>query len=190
MTKGRFIAIEGVEGVGKKILANALELELVEKRLDIIVTEEPSDGAIGRRLRKILAGKLPAPNTEFEFQHLFIEDRLEHIKRTICPFPNLGHWVISAGYWLSTLAYGMLDGNLEKYKKLHSEIIGKEMIYPDMTLLLDAPAGQEKLEEIRCNYFWLAARGKVGNIAVIDAGGSKEEVLSSAIAVLHEHFNF
>ncbi len=211
MTKGIFVAIEGVGGTGRRTLADEIELKLAEKGIYTVVTEEPSDGAIGRRLRKILEGKLPAlPNSEF--QKLLVKDRAEQIKRTICPFLNLGRWVISAGYWLSTLACGMLDGSLEEYMGLHEKMIGREMIYPDMTLLLDAPveiclarqqsAGRSfiwadeeaRLTQVRLNYFWLGLAKvndkRFGKIAIVNASKSKEEVLFSAIAVLHEHFNF
>lgn len=187
MVKARFIAIEGVSG-GSKKLAEGLEFELATKGVDAVVIEEPSDGKIGHRIRKILNGKLPAPKTEFGFQLLYIEDRVEQIRRTIRPNLNLGNWVISAGYWLSTLAHGMLEDSTERYLQLHRDIIGEEMLYPDLTLLLDAPVEQERLEKVRLNYLWLGLaktnNERFGNIAVINASKSKEEILTSAIVAI------
>ncbi|MDP3935133.1 MAG: dTMP kinase [Candidatus Giovannonibacteria bacterium] len=198
MTKGIFVAIEGVRGTGRRTLADEIELKLAEKGIYTVVTEEPSDGEIGRRIRKILAGKSPMP-TNSEFLKLSVKDRAEHIRRTICPFINLGHWVISAGYWLSTLAYGMLEDSAERYLQLHRDIIGEEMLYPHLTLLLDLEVDEalgriqkagrqfdwfakaEKLQKIRTNYLELANRPDLGRIVVIDAGANKEAVLKSAI---------
>lgn len=203
MAKGLFIAIEGIGGAGKKTLAEALELQLAEKGVNVVVTAEPSDAKIGHRIRKILDGKLPAPKTNLEFQRLYVKDRLEHIRCVIRPHLNLGNWVLSIHYWLSTFAYGMLDGKLEEYLKLHEEIMGdEEMLYPNLTLLLDLDvdeallriqqsgqrfdwfAKKEKLEKIRKHYLFLAERKNLGEIYVLDAMQSKEEVLKRAIAAI------
>lgn len=198
----RFIAIEGIDGAGKDTLAEGLEVYFAEDGLDVVVTNEPSDGSLGQHIRKILDGKVPAPPTNFEFQSLYVKDRLAHIRTCIRPRMALGSLVISVCYWLSTLAYGMLESPLERYLKLHSDIINGEMLYPHLTLILDLDVGEalgriqkagrdfdwfakaEKLEKIRANYLEFANRPELGKIAVIDANRSKEEVLESALCAI------
>lgn len=195
----RFIAIEGIDGAGKDTLAEGLEVYLAEDGLDIVVTNEPSDSSLGHHIRKILDGKAPAPPTNFEFQSLYVKDRLWHTKTCLRPRLALGSLVISVRYWLSTLAYGMLEDSAERYLQLHREIIGEEMLFPHLTLLLDLEveealehiqkagrqfdwfAKAEKLQKIRTNYLELSGRSDLGNIVVLDAGENKEKVLESAI---------
>ncbi|OGF64249.1 hypothetical protein A2661_00700 [Candidatus Giovannonibacteria bacterium RIFCSPHIGHO2_01_FULL_45_24] len=173
-----FVAIEGVSNVAQKALSDELEVYFaVELGLAAVAVKEPSDGIIGHRIRKIIDGKLPAPKTNYEFRRLCVEDRLEHIKTCIRPHILLGNCVLSVGYWLSTLAHGMLDGSLEQCLQLHREIIGEEMIFPHLSIILDAPEDS--------NYIRLAEAKCFGNIHVINFDGvSWEEVLSSAIAAI------
>lgn len=178
----RFVAIEGPGGAGKAALADGLELYFAEKGLDVLLTKEPSDGLIGHRIQKIIDGKLPRPKTNYEFQRLYVEDRGAHIS-AIRAYLQLGHLVLSVNYWLLTLACGMLDGEVEDYVRLHKEIIGEEMIYPHLSILLDAPV-DVCLERLRCNYLWLAGSGRFGNIHIINSDRPKDEVLSSAISAL------
>lgn len=180
----RFIAVEGVGRIVQKILSEELEIYFIENGLDVVVTNEPSYGSLGHRIQKILDGKMPALKTSFEFQQLCVEDRFEHIRRAIRPHLQLGNWVLSIGYWFATLAQGMLDGSLEQCLKLHRDIIGKEMLHPDLTLLLDAPVEQEKFEKVRINYLKLAAMPELGAAVVIDAGQDKQKISDAAIAAL------
>ena len=179
-----FIAIEGISNVAQEMLSDELESYFtVELGLDVVAAKEPSNGLVGHRIRKIIDGKLPAPKTNYEFQRLCVEDRLEHIRTCIRPYLQLGNCVITVGYWLTTLACGMLDGPMEQYLQLHRDIIGEEMIFPNLSILLDAPEDS--------NYLWLAKAKCFGNIHIINSDNkSRGEVLSSTIAVLREHFTF
>lgn len=199
-----FVALEGIDGSGKDTVAALLRDHFVVKHnFDVAVTEEPSQGPIGRLIRDMLDGKVFVPQTNFVFQTLFVEDRKDHIESVISSELELGHLVISVRYWLSTIAYGMLDGSAAEYIDLHRRVIGKpfrEMIIPDLTIVLDLEedeamrriseagrhfdwfAKKEKLKKIRQNYLELA-RSKtaaLGTIVVIDAMKSKEEVALAA----------
>lgn len=202
-----FVTIEGIDGAGKDTLAAGLRNHFAERHgFAVIVTEEPSNDPIGRSIREMLERKRPAPPTNYEFQRLFVENRREHLSSCIRPALEAGQWVISVRYWLSTLAYGMLEGPMEPYLELHREILGAEMLYPDLALVLDVDAEEglrriqaagrhfdwfaklEKLEKIRQNYLELAGRTDLGLMAVIDAMHPRAQVLREAETLIEKHY--
>lgn len=204
-----FVALEGIDGCGKDTLAARLKGHFVDRHgLEVAVTEEPSQGPIGILIRKMLDGEVPVPPTNFVFQALFIEDRGFHIRSFIEPEIKLNRLVISVRYWLSTIAYGMLDGSVVEYVELHARIIGTDLIVPDLTIVLDLEedeamrrirevgrhfdwfAKKEKLKRIRQNYLELAGSGmpELGKIVVVDAMKSKEETALAAETAIEEHY--
>lgn len=196
---GLFVAFEGIDGSGKDTLAAGVSSFFSDRGREFIFTEEPSAGAIGRLIREMLDRKRAAPPTNYEFQRLFVQDRLDHIRSGIRPHLDLDRTVFSVRYWLSTLAYGMLEGSPERYLELHRQIIGDEMILPSLTLVLDVTpdegleriqrdgrhfdwfAKREKLEKIRESYLALAKRPDLGAIVVLDAMRPAAEVLQDTI---------
>ena len=200
--KPRLIALEGIYYSGKSTLAHALVEELLRRGIDAIYTAEPSAGPFGEEIRKVLQGKAEGPGTERAFQAWFVRDRLWHINNLLCPARASGNWLVLDRYWLSTLAYGILCSTLEDFLELHREIIGRHMMYPDITIILDLPVGvafaranwrrakpeyferRELLEKVRQNYLTLAARDDLGKIAVINAETSPQEVLEQAVGIL------
>ncbi|MEK7579610.1 MAG: dTMP kinase [Patescibacteria group bacterium] len=204
-----FVALEGIDGSGKDTLAVRLEEHFVEKHnLEVAVTEEPTQGSIGVLIRRMLDGEIPAPSANIVFQALFIEDRAFHIQSLIRPKLLRNNLVISVRYWLSTIAYGMLDGTAAEYIAFHRRVVGEELIVPDLTIILDLEteetmrriqaagrkfdwfAKKEKLERIRQNYLELAKSriAALGTIVVVDAMKSKEEVALDAEAAIERWY--
>ena len=200
--KPKLIALEGIDYSGKSTLAPALAQELLHRNIDAIYTAEPSMGPFGEEIRKVLQGKAEGPGTERAFQAWFVRDRLWHINNLLCPAYASGTWPIVDRYWLSTIAYGMLVSTPEDFIELHKEIIGRRMMYPDITIVLDLPVEEafarakargakpeyfekyQLLEKVRANYLTLTARDDLGKIAVINADTSPEAVLAQAVGVL------
>ncbi len=202
---GFFSAIEGIDGAGKDTLGGYLRDFFQGTPREVLLTGEPSGGQTGRLIRQILDHEVSAPKTNFEFQRLFVEDRREHLEAVIRPALAAGKPTITVRYWLSTLAYGMLEKPVEEYLNLHREVIGEEMVTPDLTLLLDLDpelgldrilrdgrhfdhfAKSELLMKIRANYLELARRQeelKLGKIVVIDAAAPREAVFDEALHVI------
>ena len=118
--RGKFIVIEGLDGVGKAIHTRLLADFLRKKGIPAVETEEPRYGnRIGDMLKDFQKG-------EFEFKSkysvalAYIIDRYEHaeeIKEWL-----RSSWVVSSRYMYTTLAYqggimGIDDGWLVEVQK-------------------------------------------------------------------------
>ena len=133
--RGRFITLEGGEGVGKStqgvMLADALEaLGIAVER-----TREPggSNGA------EVIRALLMQGETERWSAHaealLFAAARSDHVTRLIEPAIAAGRWVICDRFIDSTRAYQGAQGlNDDAILALHR--FGSDGLLPDRTLLL------------------------------------------------------
>ena len=97
-----FIVFEGIDGAGTSTQINKLVEYNPEK---FIATCEPTSGATGKFLRKMLAGDFSVDEKTNAF--LFAADRCEHIygKGGIIETINNGKIVLSDRYFFSSLAY-------------------------------------------------------------------------------------
>ncbi|HEX5257541.1 MAG TPA: dTMP kinase, partial [Sphingomicrobium sp.] len=105
MSRGRFITLEGGEGVGKSTQARALAQALRSRGLDVLVTREPggSDGA--ERIRELLlAGAEERWGAPAEVL-LFAAARADHVEKVIRPALESGRWVLCDRFADSSLAY-------------------------------------------------------------------------------------
>lgn len=139
-----FLTLEGIDGSGKDTQAALVRDALEARGIKPVVTQEPFETtALGTRIRAMLYGEIKPPESNYEFQRLFVQNRREHIERVIRPALDRGEFVISVRYWLSTIAYGMSTGSSAKaYLDLHREEIGDEMEVPHLTVVIDITADE------------------------------------------------
>ena len=129
--RGWFIVFEGVDGSGKSTQIDLLNMKLRDKGVDHVLEREPSDGSIGRFIRRYAeAGdRYLSPESE---ALLFTADRFEHSKR-IDQILEQGTTVICDRYYHSTLAYqGAAGVDIAWLRDLQ-----KFSLKPDLVLLLD-----------------------------------------------------
>ena len=139
--RGRFITFEGGEGAGKSTQIKKLADRLNAAKLRTLVTREPG-GSPGAEIMRHLVlsgmGKLLGPEAE---TLLFAAARDDHIQSTIRPALAQGKWVISDRFIDSTRVYqgtlGEVDAKL--IRGLERLMVGEAM--PDLTVILDLPAG-------------------------------------------------
>ena len=75
--KGKFIALEGIDGSGKTIQTARIVEALKEKGYDAIGMKEPTDLVIGKFIKQeVLSGKISIPPVAI--QYLFSADRSMH----------------------------------------------------------------------------------------------------------------
>lgn len=136
---GRFISLEGGEGVGKSTQQRALAEWLRLRDLEVVETREPGGSPGAESIRRLLldgdAGRWSPPAEAL----LFAAARADHVARTIRPALERGAWVISDRFLDSSLAYqGGADGlGQDVIRALHA--VGSGGLLPDRTLLLSLP---------------------------------------------------
>ncbi|MBA2770398.1 MAG: dTMP kinase [Sphingomonas sp.] len=145
--RGRFISLEGGEGVGKSTQLRALQDALAGRSLDCVTTREPggSEGAEGIR-KLLLEGDDSRWTIEAEAL-LFAAARADHVEKTIRPALTRGQWVLSDRFIDSSLAYQGGAGGLsiERVRRLHE--FATDGFLPDRTLVLVLDEGQQRAVE-------------------------------------------
>lgn len=188
MGRGRFITVEGGEGVGKSTNLDFV-CELVRRRsVEVLKTREPGGTPTAEKIRALLLehGDEPLPDTAELL--LFFAARSLHVENVIRPALAAGTWVVCDRFTDTTRAYqGAARGlDLERIETLARWV--HPGLSPDLTLLLDASgrvglgrAGRrgevDRLEaeagdfhqRVRQGYLALAG-AEPGRFAVIDAG--------------------
>ncbi len=135
-----FITFEGTDGAGKSTHVKMLRDWLVQRGHRVFVTREPGGGRVSELIRKILLDPRlkMAPLTELL---LYEAARAEHVASVIEPKLREGIIVISDRFMDASTAYqgGARGLTFEFVRKLNAIATGRTR--PDLTLLLDLPAG-------------------------------------------------
>lgn len=142
--RGRFITLEGGEGVGKSTQVKALADALEERGKKVLLTREPGGSEGAERIRELLLGGDDdrwGPEAE---ALLFAAARADHIAKTIRPALERGEWVLSDRFVDSSLAYQGGAGALgiEAVRAINAFGIAGE--FPDRTLVLMLDEGAER----------------------------------------------
>jgi dTMP kinase len=191
---GRFITVEGGEGVGKTTNINYIESLIKASGKNLISTREPGGTPLAEAVRGLLldpAHKGMHPDCELL---LMFAARAEHLDKVIRPALARGDWVLCDRFTDATYAYQGYGRGLSLERIAELEQLVQAELRPDLTLLLDVPveigmerAGnrsdpdrfeQENLaffERIRQGYL-SRARAEPERFVVIDAGQELETV--------------
>ncbi len=139
MKQGRFITLEGGEGVGKSTNLQFIKQFLAEKQIALTVTREPGGTLLAERIRNILL----EPHAEAVHEHtellLVFAARAQHIRQLILPTLQQGHWVLCDRFTDATYAYQGGGRNMDMQIIAWLENTVQGSLRPDLTLLLDAP---------------------------------------------------
>lgn len=202
MSKGRFIAFEGGEGMGKSTQARLLADMLREQGREVVLTREPGGTPGAEAIRALLLAP-PGDGWTFEAEALlFAAARADHVARRIRPALDRGAWVLCDRFLDSSRAYQGIAGGLgdERVRALHA--IGSAGLLPDLTIVIDAPAaaaaerlvqrdgdcsdaigGRAAEYHARVNASFLEfARSEPERFAVVDGTGSIDEVHRRVVA--------
>lgn len=137
--RGRFIAIEGVDGAGKGVQSRLLLQALQSKGIPAILTREPGGAAGAEEIRQLLV-QGAADKWDAMTELLLINAaRRNHLQHTIWPALGKGTWVLSDRYADSTRAFQGFAGGIELalIDDLHRRVT--DDCNPDLTLVLDLP---------------------------------------------------
>jgi dTMP kinase len=142
--RGKFITLEGGEGVGKSTQFKALAAALRDRGLEVIETREPGGSEGAERIRELLlTGSDDRWSPEAEAL-LFAAARTDHMDKVIRPALQAGKWVLSDRFVDSSLAYQGGAGALgiEAVRAINAFGIGE--CFPDRTLVLTLNEGGER----------------------------------------------
>lgn len=201
MERGRFISLEGGEGVGKSTQLRALEAALKERGIEVVTTREPGGSEGAEKIRELLL----SPDAIWSMRAealLFAAARADHVEKVIQPAVEAGRWVLSDRFLDSSLAYqGGAGGlGLEAVRALHR--FGSGNYLPDRTLVLAIDDGVERAlardggegdrigsraadyHEGVATAFRDIAREEPQRVRMIDAAGSPDDVTKRLLEAL------
>lgn len=191
---GRFVTLEGIEGVGKSTQCAVVAAALEALGHSVTVTREPGGTVLGEGIRGLLLDReLPAMDPMTELLLVFAA-RAEHLAKVIRPALGAGRWVVCDRFTDATYAYqgGGRGLSVSGIECLESLVQG--VLRPDLTLLFDAPpelalaraksrSESDRFESERLEFFARTraaylrrAALEPGRIRVIDASRPVEDV--------------
>lgn len=204
-SRGVFLTVEGIEGVGKSTIVKFIEEYLFQAKINFITTREPGGTPIAEQIRKILL----TPNSEEMIQSetellLMFASRVQHIAHVIQPALTKGQWVISDRFVDASFAYqgGGRGIDLSQIEMLEKWLVRD--VHPDVTILLDAPAQigllrakhrgpHDRIEQEKNDFFdrvrtvYLSrAKNDPKRFRVIDATQPLEMVQAEMVNILNE----
>ena len=137
--KGRFITIEGVEGVGKSTNISYIERFLEARDIKFVSTREPGGTALAERIRDVLLDKAESSMDPMTELLLMFAARKQHTEELIKPALERGEWVICDRYTDSSYAYqgGGRGLDCKIISKVEKLTLGS--FKPDLTIVLDLP---------------------------------------------------
>lgn len=193
-SRGKFITIEGIEGVGKTTNIEFIQRIIDEAGIECVVTREPGGTPLAEQIRQLLLDeRTEVVSANCELLMMFAA-RSQHLDQFVLPKLNHGNWVISDRFTDATYAYqgGGRGVPTEKISILEAYVQGA--FRPDLTILLDSPveiglqrAGkrgqldrferekQSFFEKVRVMYLNRASE-EPERIKVVDASRSLAEV--------------
>jgi dTMP kinase len=196
LRQGCLVTLEGGEGAGKTVQAQALADRLRDHDYAVFVTREPAGTELGDVVKSVFERGIAAtPEAEL---FLFAAARAQHVYEVIRPALERGDVVLCDRYTDSTLAYQGYGRGLSLDHLRAVNHIATSGLQPHFTLLFDLPPeaglarkagerlrdriGDEGLEfhrRVREGYLALAKR-EPKRIALIDASDPPASVTEAA----------
>ncbi len=200
--EGKFITIEGCEGVGKSTLVAGLKKYFADNNIDAVFTREPGGTPIAEKIRNVILDADNAAMVDNAELLLYAAARAQHTEELIKPSVAAGKIVVCDRYSDSTLAYQGYARGLDKQLCRQLNAIAEAGVNIDLTVFLDLDpelgfkrkGGADKGDRLEQESLAFHKRVYAGfkdiasepRVASIDAGKSAEEVLSSVIDTLKE----
>ena len=137
--RGKFITIEGTEGVGKTTNIQFIQNWLESKQLAHLCTREPGGTPLAEQIRELLL----APREELVCDTaellLMFAGRAQHLNQVIEPALTEGAWVLCDRFTDATYAYQGAGRGMGTSLIAELELIVQGSLRPDLTLILDIP---------------------------------------------------
>lgn len=207
MPKGKFVTIEGIEGVGKSTQMSRLVAAIEAAGHEVVTTREPGGTPTAERIRDVVLGHAEEPISDIAELLLMFAARSILVENVIRPALDAGKWVVSDRFVDASRAYqgGGRGIPMERVDDLADWVLSG--LAPDLTVLLDAPVdvamtrtdrrgGHDRLDvekaefyaRVRACYLALAS-AEPERFAVVDASGTLDDVSAAIDAVTRALLN-
>ena len=198
----RFIVVDGIDGVGKSLLVNNIQLYLANKKYDSQIVHVVESTPLAANVKAILKSTEVIGLSATTLGLLFSAAISDVIEKVIQPAQQKGQIIISDRYTMSTRVYQSDSDYIEKI----CDIIDSLMT-PDITFVLDAPPEiiqarvgvrgsdgdvtesicDEEINKRRMSYAKLANLSNKDTY-IIDASGTPEDVLQRVKEILDTYY--
>ena len=199
--RGKFITLEGIDGVGKSTQMACIARLLEEAGIDHIATREPGGTPLAEQIRRLLLEARDEDVARLAELLLVFAARSQHLEARIIPALKAGVWVVSERFTDATYAYQGSARGLSERAIGQLESLVQGALQPHLTLFLDAPlsaAAQrmgdreraDRFEREGAEFFRRVRQGYLSRarlherIMVVDAGRPVEEVGAAVAAAL------
>ena len=201
MGRGKFITIEGIEGVGKSTHMDSLVASIAAKGHKVISAREPGGTPTAERIRDVVLGHNDEPISDIAELLLMFASRSLLVENVIRPALNAGSWVVCDRFVDASRAYqgGGRGIPMQQVNELATWVLGD--LRPDLTILLDAPVeiglsrassrgNPDRLDVERAEFYtrvretYLAlSEAEPDRWIIVDASGELDDVAASIDAV-------
>lgn len=203
---GKFITIEGTEGVGKTTNIEFIQTWLNQQQVDFVTTREPGGTPLAEQIRELLLTPRDEKVCNSAELLLMFAGRAQHLDQVIVPAVQSGLCVVCDRFTDATYAYQGFGRGMDSTLIAHLERLVQAELRPDLTLILDIPveiglqrASQrsapdrfereqtEFFERVRQGYLSIAAN-EPERCVVIDASQPLEDVQRDITTALKSFF--
>lgn len=201
---GKFVTIEGCEGVGKSTLVKGLKRYFEENGIDAVFTREPGGTPVAEKIRGLILDAQNDETTPTTELLLYAAARAQHTEEMIIPAVNAGKIVVCDRYSDSTLAYQHYARGLEGDVCRELNRIAERGVKIDLTIFLDLSpekgflrkGGADKTDRLESageefhrrvyEGFKEIARREPDRFVAVDAEKPADKVLGAVIELLRE----
>ncbi|SIQ25692.1 dTMP kinase [Marinobacterium stanieri] len=139
MQSGRFITVEGGEGVGKTTNLDFIEASLRAQGRDVVRTREPGGTPLAESVRELLLAPRDEQVSDLTELLLVFAARAQHLEQVIKPALAAEKWVLCDRFTDATYAYQGAGRGMDMTAIATLEQLVQQTLRPDLTLLLDVP---------------------------------------------------
>lgn len=202
---GKYIVFEGIDGSGKSTHVKRVVQKLIQVGHMACGTAEPTDGEVGKLVRRILSGELKLDKRVMGM--LFVPDTLDHFlggegREGLLSLLERDFVVVSDRSYFSTCAYQSAYLPLAWIVKAHS--VSMNLLMPDLVVFFDVDPNvcmqrlqarggdlqiHEKLEflkGVRERYSMVFKEFPDTRVEYINGGGSEDQVFERVWEVVSQ----
>lgn len=207
ISRGNFIAFEGIDGSGKSTQISMLANRLNKEGIYCYTTMEPTNSPIGSLIHQIMTGRIKTDNRVIA--GLFVADRLDHLLNEVDGIVskiNEGTTVITDRYYFSSYAYHSVDMPMEWVIKANEQ--SSAILKPTITIFIDVEPDtaieriaknrfhqelfekKSRLVKVRENYLKaFELLEKEEKYVIIDGNQTQEKIAEIVWETVREYFN-